>query len=253
MIQHTPHHFSFEQIQFLNRGPTYVIPGQMHNFHINQTLNEAVTQQHLPLRKQLIQVFTKFSLDLARQQIFRRTIEQQFIKSFSTAAPIHIQQRALYEQKLIRSIKLQLKQNHLILRRTADDYNTFYLCHHDNFNRMTQDYMETSTCFEMIGSIDSNVLNSEQQYLSRIIQLMDTILQGFVQRKLLPMDYFTKLQLSKKTNLTLPYLYFLPITHQVLFFLHIKYISIFFSPCFRMVMFNYKHDYHHVKMHLYEQ
>jgi hypothetical protein len=218
---------------------------------MNLTLKEILTQQVLPLRKQLMQIFTKFSVNLARQQVFRDFIEGYFSKSFSQPIPIKIQQRALHEKQLLRSIQLQLKQDHLILRRTADNYNTFYLSHHDDFNRLAQDQMETMNCYEMMGSIDSTVAsNSEQEHLTRIIQSMDAILQQLVKRNLLRTEYFTKLELAKKTNLNLPYLYFLPITHQVVVVIFHNRMIFFYS---RMVMFNFNQDYPRVKMHLYER
>ena len=237
MIQHTAHHFSFEQIQLLNRGPTYVVPAQMRLFNTQQVLDSILIEQFVPLRKQLLSIFTRFSLDLARQQTFRRSLEQQFLQSFSSTVPNHIEQRAKYEQKLLQSIQSKLTYDDLILRRTADDFNTFYLDNYNNFNRLCQNQLESSTYFELVTSLDVNNPNAEQQYLTELIVSMDTFLQGLQQKKELHMEYFIKLQLAKKTNLQLPYLYFLPVTHQVVYS-HLS--SIFptnsFHFYFRMVM-----------------
>jgi len=237
MIQHTAHHFSFEQIQLLNRGPTYVVPAQMRLFNTQQVLDSILIEQFVPLRKQLLSIFTRFSLDLARQQTFRRSLEQQFLQSFSSTVPNHIEQRAKYEQKLLQSIQSKLTYDDLILRRTADDFNTFYLDNYNNFNRLCQNQLESSTYFELVTSLDVNNPNAEQQYLTELIVSMDTFLQGLQKKKELHMEYLTKLQLAKKTNLQLPYLYFLPVTHQVVYS-HLS--SIFptnsFHFYFRMVM-----------------
>jgi len=189
----------------------------MHLFSNDRTLREILTQQLLPLQNQLLQVFTKYSLNPSRHEAFRCIIQHDFNKCCSQPIPIAIQQRALHEKQLLQSIQLQLKQDHLILRRTADNCNVFYLSHRDDFNRLAQDHMETSASYEMIGSIDSSTdLNSEQQHLTRILQSMDAILQQLVQRNLLSTEYFKKLELAKNTtHLHLPYLYFLPATHQV--------------------------------------
>ena len=236
MIQHTAHHFSFEQIQLLNRGPTYVVPAQMRLFNTQQVLDSILIEQFVPLRKQLLSIFTRFSLDLARQQTFRRSLEQQFLQSFSSPVPKHIQQRAKYEQKLLQSIQSKLTYDDLILRRTADDFNTFYLDNYNNFNRLCQNQMESSTYFELVTSLDVDNPNAEQQYLTELIVSMDTFLQGLQQKKELHMEYFIKLQLAKKTNLQLPYLYFLPVTHQVVYS-HLSSSSIHPSHFyFRMVM-----------------
>lgn len=216
MIQQTTHHFSNEEIQFLNRGPTYIVPGQMHLFSTERTLETTLQQQFLPVRKHLSFVFSRFSLDLARQQTFRRTIEQQFLDSFSLPIPINIQERAKHEHALLQSIQTKLEQDHLILRRTGDNFNTFYLDSANHFHRIAQNHMETSTCFEMIGTLDRNLPNAEQQYLSKLIQSMDHVLQELHKWKHLHSEYFAKLQLVNKKNLTLPYLYFLPMSEQVL-------------------------------------
>ena len=183
MIQHTAHHFSFEQIQLLNRGPTYVVPAQMRLFNTQQVLDSILIEQFVPLRKQLLSIFTRFSLDLARQQTFRRSLEQQFLQSFSSTVPNHIEQRAKYEQKLLQSIQSKLTYDDLILRRTADDFNTFYLDNYNNFNRLCQNQLESSTYFELVTSLDVNNPNAEQQYLTELIVSMDTFLQGLQQKK----------------------------------------------------------------------
>jgi hypothetical protein len=53
------HHLSPEQVMFLNRGPCYVSPCQMHS-RIRQQ-----QRQMAPLRQRLTQVFTKFPVDLS--------------------------------------------------------------------------------------------------------------------------------------------------------------------------------------------
>ena len=96
--------------------------------------------------------------------------------------------------------------------------------------------MESSTYFELVTSLDVNNPNAEQQYLTELIVSMDTFLQGLQKKKELHMEYLTKLQLAKKTNLQLPYLYFLPVTHQVVYS-HLPSSSIHPSHFyFRMIM-----------------
>ena len=78
---------------------------------------------------------------------------------------------------------------------------------------MTDEYMQKSTSFELIGMIDE--FSSEQQQLTEIIESIDLALEELQQKRLIPQDYLSKLQIGKKTDLTLPYLYFLPEAHQV--------------------------------------
>ena len=217
MIQNAVHHFSLEQVKFLNRGPTYVPPCQVHLFSSAPTLRDTLLEQFVPLRKQITQVFAKYSIRIMEQQTFQPIFQDHYVKHLSQPAiPVALQRRAHYEKQLVQSIQLQLKRDHLILRRTADDYNAYYLADVNDFNRMAQDYIDNSQCYELIGTIEPESNNSEQQHITRIVQSMDTFLKQLVQRNLLPMDSFNKLQLGQRTNFHLPYLYFLPIIQQVI-------------------------------------
>lgn len=205
MIQNTCHSFSVEQLQLLNRGPTYVLPGQMHLFFSDdRPLNTIITNEFIPLRKQFLRVFAQCSLDLPRQQTFRQAVEQQFLKSFTLPIPMEIQQHARQEQQLIRSIQSDLTENQLILRRTADDFNTFFLDSQQQFNRLAQLYMAESGCFKLMESMN----------IQTIVESMDRFFQPLVRRRLIPAVHHEKFDLTKKTNLTLPYLYFLPIVQE---------------------------------------
>jgi hypothetical protein len=207
------YHLSSEQLKFLNRGPTYVSPCQMHLSSSTITLKEILTKQMAPLRHQLTKVFTKYKIDLARRWNFENDIQTQFINSFSLPVPTLLEERALYEKQLIRSIQYQLKYHHLFLRRTADDQNTYYLGSLDAFNDMANEYMENAIWYELHGMINEN--NTEQQQLKEIMESIDFVLEQLQQKKWITKDHLTKLQIGKKTNLHLPYLYFLPETHQV--------------------------------------
>ena len=213
MIQGTTiHQLTSEQIRFLNRGPTYVVPCQMHTAS-NLPPNEILTKQIIPLRQQLTKLFTKYPVDLSLRWNFEKSMQQQFIKSFNVPVPTSIEKRTIYEKQLIGSIHYQLKRDQLILRRTADQYNTYYLGDRHGFNTMAKDYIENKNNFEMIGMIDP--VNTEQKQLNDIIKSIDLALDQLEQKKLIPMDYLTKFQIRKETNINLPYLYFLPeITNQ---------------------------------------
>ena len=126
MIQHTTHHLSQEQVAFLNRGPTYVLPGQLHRWSTLSS-NDLLLKQMAPLQRQLTRIFGKYPVDLSRRMHFEREIQQQFHQSFSKPLPTSIEQRSNDEKQLIQSIQHDLNQKDLILRRTADDNNVFYL------------------------------------------------------------------------------------------------------------------------------
>ena len=214
MIQGTVHHLTEQQYSFLNRGPTYVSPGQIHLSVSLTTLDQILTQQLAPLQKELNKLFSKYKTDLSRRMNFETELQQEFYQAFSISIPSTVQKRLLYEQRIIHSIQYQLKYDRLILRRTADDLNSFYLGQADEFYRLSNEYMENSLCYEQIGSIDTH--DTEQHYLNSISQSIDSQLQQFYQKKLITKDHLNKLQIhDKKSYMQLPHLYFLPEPHQV--------------------------------------
>jgi hypothetical protein len=170
----------------------------------------------VPLRQQLTELFTKYPVDLSRRMKFEQEIIQSFKKSSSLSIPFTIEQRAIYEQQLLRSIYFQLKKDHLILRRTADNQNTYYLGNQDEFNHKTNEYMEDALCYEMIGIINEN--KSEEQYLNEIIHTINSTLEELQRKKLIDKDHLSKISaigIGKRTNINLPHLYFLPDTSSV--------------------------------------
>ncbi|CAF4372875.1 unnamed protein product [Rotaria sp. Silwood2] len=209
MIQNTVHNLTFEQIQFLNRGPTYVSPCQLHILTKSSfTLAQLVTKQMIPLRRHLIKLFTKYSVDLSRRMNFEKEIQLAFNESFLTQMPPMLEHHALYEKQIIQSIKYQLNKDHLILRRTADDKNTYYLGHLDEFQQKSNEYIENSNSFEFIAIINEN--HTEQQQLKEVIQSLDVEFDKLYQRKLINKDYQMKFSMGKKTNIKLLNVYFLP-------------------------------------------
>ncbi|CAF4347390.1 unnamed protein product, partial [Rotaria sordida] len=66
--------------------------------------------------------------------------------------------------------------------------------------------------YELIETI--NEINTEQQQLEGIIQFIDLQLEILYQRKLIKEDHLIRLSIGKKTNINLPYLYFLPETNE---------------------------------------
>ncbi|CAF1543586.1 unnamed protein product, partial [Rotaria sordida] len=76
MFQDTSHHLSQEQITFLNRGPTYVPPCQIHILSKSSTtLAQIVTKQMARLRRELTKLFTQYSVDLSRRMNFEKEIQ----------------------------------------------------------------------------------------------------------------------------------------------------------------------------------
>ncbi|CAF1220272.1 unnamed protein product [Rotaria sordida] len=165
-----------------------------------------------PLQRKLTKLFTKYPIDHSRQMHFENGIEQLFNESLLQPMPSVLEERALYEKQLILSIRYQLKKDQLIPRRTADEMNTYYLGQLNEFNQKSNEYIQNSTCYELIETI--NEINTEQQQLEEIIQSIDLQLKILYQRNLITEDHLNRLSIDKKTNINLPYLYFLPETNE---------------------------------------
>ncbi|CAF4089855.1 unnamed protein product, partial [Rotaria sordida] len=209
MIQNVVHNLTLEQIKFLNRGPTYVPPCQLHILSKSSfTLAQLVTKQMVPLRRHLNKLFAKYLVDLSRKMNFEEEIQLAFNESFLGPMPTILEHRALYEKQIIQSIRYHLNKDRLILRRTVDDKNTYYLGQLDEFQQKSNDYIENSSSYKFIAIIDEN--NTEEQQLKKVIQSFDIELDKLYQRKLINNDYKMKFSISKKRNVKLPYMYFLP-------------------------------------------
>ncbi|CAF4276244.1 unnamed protein product, partial [Rotaria sordida] len=63
--------------------------------------------------------------------------------------PSNFYQRALYEKNLIQSIQYSLKKNNLILRRTANNMNTFYVGNIADFETKADRYLTRSEDYEV--------------------------------------------------------------------------------------------------------
>ena len=141
IIDTTTHSFNNKQIQLLNRGPTYVPPCQIYISSSYQSMNDIIKKQYASLKHQLAGIFSKYHINIALSLELEEQIHKQFTDLFSMSIPTHIRQRALYEKKLIQSIQQSLKINNLILRRTADNMNTFYLGNVEDFQAKANDYL----------------------------------------------------------------------------------------------------------------
>ena len=62
------HYILWKQIQFLNRGSSYISPGQIHILTQFTSLNtnDMLQKQEAPLQRQLTRLFSKYPVDLSR-------------------------------------------------------------------------------------------------------------------------------------------------------------------------------------------
>ncbi|CAF4200999.1 unnamed protein product [Adineta steineri] len=214
LIQDAIHYLSKKELAFLHRGPTYVSPCHLHDPSSPIIFDLALNKHIAPLQQQLTKLFTKHSVDFTCRLVFEKAIRNQFIRSFSDPIPTSVKVRASNEKKLIRSIQFQLKQNNLILRRTADDQNMYYLGERDEFDRIANEFIDNTLCYECITVIDNQNSNFEQEYLHELIHSINSDLKKLQQNRIIREDHLSKIQIDKKATIRIPHLYFLPEIHQ---------------------------------------
>ena len=206
------HHLTERQLQLLNRGPTYIPPGQFHisaSTH-NETRDSWIKKQYAPLKHQLAIVFNKYQTYVPNTMNFQVDAFKVFENLYSLPLPSDIDQRAIYEKKFIRSIQCTLKKNHLLLRRTADQQNTFYLGPMQDFIHLSNQYMENNTdTYSILFDLDAMTVQDVQQQLKARYHALNSELDKLIHEKRLNNVTHPKLRL-KIEHVKLPYLYFLP-------------------------------------------
>lgn len=192
---------TIEQILLLSRGPSYVPPGQM---HVSPSLNfnDLANTQMKPLLQQIHAFFNQYQIGISRKAGFLTELKRIFNQYFHVSLPNSIEQRATAERQLILSIRQQLERDQLILRRTADQMNLFYLANADEFHVQSQAYINRTSSFERIS-------NMTQVKLEEICQSIDTSLLQLRQQSRIQENHLSKMSV-KRINLALPHLYFLP-------------------------------------------
>ena len=194
LIIDTDHpHLSNEQALLLSRGPTYVPSCHMHV--APSTEEEIWSRQWSLLRQQMTLFFSKYSVSINRKTTFQLAAKTLFQQSFSTPLPTSIEMRAVYEHGVVQSIRRHLKNNPLILRRTADGNNVFYLGRTSEFEAKASDYLTNSNVYQKINAYDE--------------QSIDTDLRAMRQNRRINEQHVKRMQV-KRTDVRLPRLYFLP-------------------------------------------
>jgi hypothetical protein len=177
--------------------------------HVSPSLSseETWSKQWSLLRQQLTLFFSRYNVSINRKTTFQAASKTLFQESFSAPLPTSIQIRAAYECRLVRSVRRQLADEQLILRRTADGHNVFYLGLASEFQAKADDYLKNSTSFEKLSAIDEHA--PQQTQLEEMLKSIDAILQNMRQNRQIGEQHVRAMQ-PKKVNVQLPYLYFLP-------------------------------------------
>lgn len=210
LIIDTKHSLTNKQVELLSRGPTYVPPCQMYISSSIGSIGDIVKKQYAPLRHQLTNLFSKYHINIALTMEIQRKIYDQFSEYFSLPIPSDLQQRALYEKKLIQSIQYSLNKTNLILRRTANNMNMFYLGNKNDFEAKADEYLSKSDAFKVFLTRDNE--NSDQHVhneLKEMIESMNFLLGTLKRHKAFDNDVYKRLSIDI-SKVRLPYIYFLP-------------------------------------------
>lgn len=223
------HSFTAEQIQLLNRGPTYRAPCQINaSSSSSSQLKEQLQQHYRSFQHDLNLVLNKFQVNPARSMFIHKEIKETYMTLFSlpllasssspstatAAAALH--RRALYEKQVINSIRKQIQARNLILRRTADQNNVFYLGNRAIFEEKAHQWMSNTTnaVFEECHTIDDTQLQATQDYLMKVNKDINAEFDILFPNRKTHRDVLNKIWIETTTNvitkIQLPYLYFLP-------------------------------------------
>ncbi|CAF2186794.1 unnamed protein product [Rotaria magnacalcarata] len=196
------HQLSDKELQLLNRGPSYVPPGQISISSSGQSVDDIIKKKYAPLKHQLSCLFSKYHVNIALSMEIEQKISDQFTDLFSVPIPSNLQQRALYEKHLLQSIRYSLNANNLILRRTADNMNTFYLGNLQEFETKAYDYLSKSDAYKVLLNKDKG--NSGQQWqgqLKEMVESMNLLLESLKNHKAINIDLFNRLLVDASKKL----------------------------------------------------
>lgn len=200
------HHLTIEQVLFLSRGPTYVPIGQM---HVSPAIrfDDLWSKQSHNLRQQMNVFFSTYRIGIDRSVNFQKQLADLFKETFAIPLPTCVDERARYERELICSIRWQLQQDQLVLRRMANGTNLFYLCRADTWQSKIDQFWATSTSYELMSTIDTN--NPLEPLVEEMVKSLDSVLEAMQERRVITEQQFKQLR-SKNTIYQLPKLDFLP-------------------------------------------
>ncbi|CAF4960736.1 unnamed protein product, partial [Rotaria magnacalcarata] len=197
------HVFNKEHLRLLSRGPTYVPPYQM-------TKRRNLEKNYKQLQHDLNRLFVKSNVNMIQSMFLQKQIKDSYMEMFSM--PIlsqSIHERANYEQQLIEQIQNDLKRFNLILRRTHDQQNVFYLGDRNSFEQLSQEFMLQTDLFEIDMTIDKENVQATRDYLTNKIKLMNCEFENIFVNTTKYKDELKKINVVID-KVELPYLYFLP-------------------------------------------
>ena len=149
----------------------------------------------------------------------QKKVYDEFKHLFSISIPSNLRERALCEKKLIQSIRSSLQKNNLLLRRTADNRNTFYIGDRHEFQMKGGHYLDRSFVYKILIPKNDQLTHEQQQQqrksqMKEMIESMNLLLEELRKHKSLDNKTINQLRLDA-SQVQLPYAYFLPDISQV--------------------------------------
>lgn len=177
--------------------------------HVTPALSsdQIISTQIKPLQRQLNVFFNEYTISINAKAGFLTDFKRLFNELFSVRLPVSVEQRAHSERQLVLSIRQKLKRDQLVLRRTTDQMNIFYLTNAHDFKRQSSDCFNRITSYERIANIADS--NSLQAQLNEICKSIDTVLLQLRRQGRIQENQLMKMSV-KRANIALPHLYFLP-------------------------------------------
>jgi hypothetical protein len=210
IIDTSSHCLTDEQRRLLDRGPTYVPPWQLYaSLTGEHSVHDRIHQLYVPLKHRLSILTAKHSVNAAQSMFMNKKIKDVFTDVFSIPLPNAMQQRACREQNIVQAIQEQLKAHDLILRRTADQRNVFYLGNRKDFENEANAYLTTTDRFEIMDVVDEVNLSPTYDSINKMINFINKTIESIFNNKKLHGDQLKRL-LVNATKVEVPYLYFLP-------------------------------------------
>ncbi|CAF3619642.1 unnamed protein product [Rotaria socialis] len=112
----------------------------------------------------------KHYINIALSLEIQQKISDQFTDYFSVSMPSNLHQRVLCEDRLILSTRYSLEKNNLILRRIADNMNSFYLGNLQEFQTKAHDYFSKSDAYNVL--LSKYIGNGGQQWQTELKQMV---------------------------------------------------------------------------------
>ena len=211
LITDATHSLNEKQVQLLGRGPTYVPPCQLWVSSPLSSTDDTLTKKKWgPLKRQMAGLFSKYRINIALSMEIQEKISDRCRDLFAVLPSSELRRRALDENALVRSIRHSLTRNKLILRRTADNMNRFYVGHRHAFEEKCNAYLEKNDAYNVLLVVDEQYHEHQRHpYVKEMVDSMNMVLENLYRRKAIAHDLLTRFYIDAST-IQIPYLYFLP-------------------------------------------